>query len=149
MRLLTVCPPGASVEACLAAVKTVAVRGGGISREEEQLAVALRRYGRAAIPGLLQLLRDPTPGVRSLAAYTLRDFEGLTEAEVSPLLQALRQGEQWVAPALARLGTQEAVQGLFDALRANPEPHTQITWAFKVLGRKGVPDPPAGFGVPE
>jgi HEAT repeat protein len=137
--------PCEKLEQCLAAVKTTAAPGNGITKEEVALAKAIQGYGRAAVPGLLAFLTDSGPDVRALAAYTLRDLQGLTEAEVTPILRALRAGEQWVAPALAHIGSPAAIRGLFEALAAKPQTHTQVTWAFRQLGAKGVPALLGGF----
>jgi HEAT repeat protein len=129
----------ADLKSCLAAVKNTAAPGDGITRQEMALAETIQRYGKAAAPGLLALLADPNANVRALAAYTLRDLRGLTEAETAPLLRALAAGEDWVALALASIGSQAAIAGLLDALAARPDTHTQVTYAFEKLGAKSVP----------
>src|SRR4051812_16588502 len=68
-------PPCTSLESCLAAARAIpACSPGCISAEQGALAQALRGYGRAAVPGLVVLLREGGPGARDVAAYTLRDL---------------------------------------------------------------------------
>src|SRR5689334_25226944 len=93
-------PPGqhacGSLEKCLAAVETLATDGPGVSGPEDSVAKALQAYGRRATPGLLALLKSQRRAVRKLAAYTLRDLDGLSEAEVPELVAALRSEERRV-----------------------------------------------------
>jgi HEAT repeat protein len=118
---------------------TVAAPGRGIGEPEQGLAKAIQAYGKAAIPRLLALLEDERPDTKKLAAYTLRDISGLSDADVPPLLKALAAGEQWVAPALGRIGSPTALEGLFKELEFHPGAENQVAYAFKLAERKSVP----------
>jgi HEAT repeat protein len=130
----------------LAALEAAASGGPGITAEEQRVAKAVQGYGRAAVPRLLELLVSPSRAVRVLAAYTLRDLDGLNEAEVPALAHALAAGEDWVAPALARIGRPSAVEALFGALVRRPARDNQVTYAFERLGARGVPVLLRAFG---
>jgi HEAT repeat protein len=131
--------PCDDVLGCLAALPRTAASGRGITTEKKALATAIQHYGRAAVLGLLQLLNSNKREVRELAAYVLRDLDGLTEAEVPPLLRALERGEDWVAPALGRIGSVEAIEGLYQELNRHPSIYSQVPWAFKQAGARAVP----------
>lgn len=128
-----------TLEACLARFPAVASSDSGIGREEQELAKVVRGYGATAIPPLLELLENDQENVRTLAAYTLRDIEGLTAEHLPALMRARRNGDGWIPPAIARIGTPEAVEFLIEDLRQDPETHTQVTWALEILGAKAAP----------
>jgi HEAT repeat protein len=115
-----------------------------IDDREEALARALRRYGKAAIPSLIGLLASTQPETRKMAAYTLNDIDGLAPTDLPLLLRALDAGERRVAPAVATIGTPEAIAALYSALKTRPQ-DWQLPFAFKRLGRKSVPTLMAAF----
>jgi HEAT repeat protein len=129
----------ATLEACLARFAAVAGTGGGIGPAEDELAQAVQRHGAAAIQPLLKLLESDQENVRTLACYTLRDIDGLTAEHLPALIRARRNGDGWIPPAIARIGTPEAVEFLIDDLRRDPETNTQVTWALEILGAKAAP----------
>ena len=98
-----------TLAACLAKYPSIAGGGSGVGEQERELAAAVQRYGATAIPPLLQMLESPRENVRALAGYTLRDIEGLTSEHLAPLMKARRNGDGWIPPAIARVGTPEAV----------------------------------------
>jgi hypothetical protein len=79
-----------------------------------------------------------------MAAFTLNDIEGLAPTDLPPLLHALDAGERRVAPAVATIGTPEAIAALYSALKAHPQDR-RLSFAFKWLGRKSVPTLMAAF----
>jgi HEAT repeat protein len=129
----------ATLEACLARFPLIATGEPGISPEQSALAKAVQRFGPAAIPALIKLLESPQKGVSMLAGYTLRDIEGLGPEHLAPLMKARRNGDGWIPPAIANIGTPEAIDFLINDLRNDPEIDTQVTWALEKLGPKAAP----------
>jgi len=128
-----------TLEACLARYPEVATVGAGVSVKGQELAKAVQAYGAQAIPGLLKLLENGTLPVRTLAGYTLRDIDGLGPEHLDALMRARRMGDGWIPPAIARIGTPEAVEFLINDLRKKPQAHTQVTGALAMLGAKAAP----------
>lgn len=138
-----------SLDTCLATLKGLPSDGSPddllvIDDREEALALALRRYGKVAIPSLIGLLASTQPETRKMAAYTLNDIDGLAPTDLPLLLRALDSGERRVAPAVATIGTPEAIAALYSALKDRPQ-DWQLRFAFKRLGRKGLPTLMAAF----
>jgi HEAT repeat protein len=111
----------------------------GISAKQGEMAKKVQALGAPAIKYLLPLLRGTNPGVRHLAAYTLRDIEGLTEKHLDALVEACRKGEGWLPPAIARIGTPKAVDFLANVLVKERQAHTQFEYAMHLLGKRAVP----------
>lgn len=128
-----------SLEACIAQFSDVAIDSQGVGKAGSDLAKKVLRYGPDAIPHLIVLLEHENPGVRKLAGYTIRDIDGLGPEHLDPLMRARENGDGWIPPAIARIGTQEAMEFLADDLRKRPQTHTQVTYAFRILGARGAP----------
>lgn len=128
-----------SLEACIAQYPETAVGGLGIGQAEGDLARRVQDYGPDAIPHLILLLEHENAAVRQLAGYTIRDIDGLAPEHLEPLMRARENGDGWIPPAIARIGTQEAIEFLVDDLRKHPQTHTQVTYAFEILGANGAP----------
>ncbi len=126
-----------TLESCIAQYPQVAVAGRGISKAEGDLASKVQSYGPEAIPYLIELLEDENQGVRQLAGYTIRDIAGLASDHLAPLIKARENRDRWIPPAIARIGTREAIEFLANDLRRNPSTNTQVTYAFEILGPKG------------
>jgi HEAT repeat protein len=90
------------------------------------------------VPALLPSLKDENRDVRDLASYTLRDAP-VREEHLDALMESRSRGDGWIAPAIARIGSPRAIEFLVSELRKDPEIGTQLTWAFRQLGAKGVP----------
>jgi hypothetical protein len=90
------------------------------------------------VSALLPLLKDENPDVRALASYTLRDAP-VSEEHLDALIESRLKGDSWIPPAIARIGSPPAIEFLVSELRKEAEIGTQLTWAFKLLGAKGVP----------
>jgi HEAT repeat protein len=127
------------VQACIRKIPDVATPGGGITMGEQQLARAIHGYGGAAVPGVLPYLKDPRKNVRDLASFILRDQPGLSEEHLPALMESRLRGDGWIPPAIARIGTPKAIAFLVSELKKEPETHTQLTWAFRVLGPRAGP----------
>ena len=87
---------------------------------------------------LLPLLKNENPDVRDLVSYTLRDAP-VTEEHLDALIASRLKGDGWIPPAIARIGSPRAIEFLVSELPKEPENGTQLTWAFEVLGAKGLP----------
>ena len=140
--LLVTCfpTPGHSegTEPLIQRLKKTAAPGNGISPAEQDIAKQLQIIGAPAIPYLLPLLQYPDEEVRSLASYTLRDIDGLTEEHLDVLIESSRRGDGWIPLAIARIGTEKAVTFLVAQL-VYQRRETQTTWAVVHLGKKAVP----------
>lgn len=128
-----------SLEACIAQYPETAVGGLGFGQAEGDLARRVQAYGPDAIPNLIRLLEHENAAVRQLVGYTIRDIDGLAPKHLEPLMRARENGDGWIPPAIARIGTQEAIEFLVDDLRKHPQTHTQVTYAFEILGANGAP----------
>lgn len=126
------------LDACIRALIAAAEPGPGISSKGQAASKAVLAFGDAAVPALLPLLKDERRDVRDLASYTLRDAP-VTEEHLDALIASRLKGDGWIAPAIARIGSPRAIDFLVSELRKEPENGTQLTWAFEVLGVKGVP----------
>lgn len=126
------------LEACIRALIAAAEPGPGISSAGQAASKALLAFGDAAVPALLPLLKNESRDVRDLASYTLRDAP-VREEHLDALIASRLKGDGWIAPAIARIGSPRAIEFLVSELRKEPENGTQLTWAFEVLGVKGVP----------
>ena len=128
-----------TLEACLAQYPQVARGGSGIGKAELDLARAVQGYGAPAVPYLIKLLESDSGPVRTLASFTLRDIDGLGPEHLDALIRARRNGDGWIPPAIARIGTPQAVEFLVNDLRNEPEPYTQLTGALEMLGARAAP----------
>jgi hypothetical protein len=126
------------LDACISALIAAAEPGPGISSKGQAASKAVLAFGDAAVPALLPLLKDERRDVRDLASYTLRDAP-VREEHLDALIASRLKGDGWIAPAIATIGSPRAIEFLVSELRKEPENGTQLTWAFEVLGVKGVP----------
>lgn len=127
------------LDALVYRIPKVAGDGIGIGPEEAKIAEAIQGYGHKAIPLILPYLTDSEYGVRQLAGYILRDISGLNESHLTPLITAAREGNDWLPPAIAQIGTSRAIAFLAEELRRVKNADSQIGVAFGRLGTKGVP----------
>lgn len=117
----------------------IATASRGISREEVLLAKKMLSFSEEAIPFLLELLLHERRDVRRLASYTLRDIEGLNENHLDALINSRLKGDGWIPPAIARIGGEKAITFLVEELKKEKQTHTQLTYAFELLGASAVP----------
>jgi HEAT repeat protein len=113
--------------------------GSGIGKADQVLAKQLQAYKADAIPYLLPLLESQEKRIRNFAGYVLSDQKGLTEAHLPALIAAQQRGNGWIPPAIGRIGTPAAIQSLIAALKANPQSHTQTTFAIALAGEPAIP----------
>jgi len=128
-----------SLDACIDQYPEVATDSRAVGPAENDLAEKVHTFGPDAIPHLILLLEHEDPGVRKLAGYTIRDIDELGPEHLEPLMRARENGDGWIPPAIARIGTQEAIEFLAEDLRRRPEVNTQVTVAFQRLGPRGAP----------
>jgi HEAT repeat protein len=129
-----------TVPACVEQARKVADPSSGITPAEQAVAEALRSLGPDAIDPVMDLLRDPDPDVRELAGFVLRGMGGLAPGHLSELERAVEEGNGWLPPAIASIGTPRAVAFLVEQLVKEPESETQVTFALQKLGAKALPD---------
>ena len=134
-------PPPEALAAMLRTIPLVARESSrGINPGQHALAVAVQSFGATAVPYVIELLRDDDPRVRHLAQYIVRDLKGLEAKHLDALVATMADNGGWVPPALARIGTPQAIEALVDHLRRHPQSETQVTFALAGLGgRAAVP----------
>jgi HEAT repeat protein len=129
-----------TVSSCLARAREVADPDTGITPDEDEVARRLESLSPQSISPVLELLDDPNKAVRELAGYILRDMPGLEPRHLERLQRAVEAGDGWLPPAIASIGTPDAIEFLVKELRKNPETHTQLTYAFRRLGPAAFPE---------
>lgn len=131
-------PSCRTLDSCVGALVAAAEPGPGISSRAQAASEAVLAFGEAAVPALLPLLQHESAAVRDLASYTLRDA-AVRDEHLDALMASRLRGDGWIPPAIARIGSPRAIEFLVAELRKEPESETQLTWAFEMLGAKGVP----------
>lgn len=111
----------------------------GISQEEMKIAESIHGFGNSAIPELVKLLKHSEPQVRKRAAYTLSLFNDIDERYLNDLIEALNNGEEWLAPNIARVGSDKAIISLINAIKKSKEPKSTLGYSFKIVGSKSIP----------
>ncbi len=111
---------------------------GGISPEQSELAKQIQSYRAEAVSEIMTLLKNDNKVVRDFAGYVARDLDGLTESNLDALIAAVRAGDGWIPPAIARIGTPRAIGFLIEQIKSKPQTHTQFTWALSRAGEKSV-----------
>ena len=132
-------PVCGTVPDCIARMREVADPSAGITDEEGAVAKALQSLGPEAILPVMELLQDRDGNVREMAGYVLRDMPGLGPEHLPPLQRAVEAGDGWLPPAIASIGTPEAIRFLMAQLAKKPESHTQFTFALERLGPAAFP----------
>ena len=99
-------------------VEAVAADGMGRSSEDQVLINKIEELGPKAIPQLLLLLEHKNEDVRSHAAHILKRIDGLTDEHLDKLILFMTEGNRNLSPAIARIGTPEAMNFLIDELKA-------------------------------
>ncbi|MFZ5672318.1 MAG: HEAT repeat domain-containing protein [Pseudomonadota bacterium] len=103
------------------------------------LPAQFEKFGRPGVLALLELLKQPNLSVRARAGMILSEMSALTPADYPVVLQESRNGNDWIVPALARIGTSEALSELVSLLRKTPDLYTPHRSALKSLGNKAMP----------
>jgi HEAT repeat protein len=127
----------------------VAALQSGDAEKSGRANLELIRLGEPAVPGLIEMLKDPDPRVRGLAASTFWGMGGKARAAVPALAEALSDPDPsfrtQIAMALENMGpdAKDAVPAL---IRALSDPDRGVRQAsVKALGRIG---PAARAAVP-
>lgn len=139
---------GASTEACQdlgACIRELRELGkkenkyGGMGPEATQLKGEILAFS-GAVEALVPLLEDPNEQVAELASYALRDAPAIDSIHLPNILRGMDRGLGWLAPALARIGTEEAAAEAVDRfLVSRDAPTNQEAFAVELLGRRAIP----------
>jgi HEAT repeat protein len=111
----------------------------GISQEEMKIAESIHGFGNSAIPELVKLLKHPDSQVRKRTAFTLSLFNDIDEIYLDDLIEALNNGEEWLAPNIAKIGSDKAINSRIDAIKKNKEAESTLGHSFEILGSKSIP----------
>ncbi len=128
------------LDACIARLRAIARtrNGGGMCAQEDQLASRLQ-----AMPGvadaMMPLLADANIEVAKLAAYVLRDVDAIDPRHLPAIRAGLDRDLGWLAPALARIGTDEAAEEAVKRLLAEDDTGNQEGYAVKLFGKRAIP----------
>lgn len=129
--------------ACIIRLRAIAAarrgdRYGGIGSQEDMLASRLQ-----AMPGVAEamvpLLSDRDLGVAQLAAYVLRDVKQIDPKHLRAIRAGLDRNLGWLAPALARIGTDEAAAEAVKRLLAQNDTGNQEGHAVVLFGNQAIP----------
>jgi hypothetical protein len=111
-------PDCSSIPECLAILRNEAGRAspyGGINAQPIQRAVErLSTFGDDAVVALLPLLSDDNQEIRNRASYTLSHFSIIDARHDDALIAAHRTGLGWLIRPIARTGTDNALDYLWE-----------------------------------
>lgn len=133
----------ADLPACIARLRAIAQarrgeRFSGMGGAETALAALLQAMPDAD-DALVPLLADPDIGVAHLAAYALRDMPAIDPQHLPRIRAGLDRDLGWLAPALARIGTDEAAQEAVNRLLAQDNAANQEGYAVELFGARALP----------
>ena len=112
---------------------------GGMGPEADQLKRQILGLP-AAVNALVPLLADPNEQLAELAAYALRDAPAIDPVHLPKIIGGMDRGLGWLAPALARIGTEAAAKEAVDRyLVSKDAPTNQEAYAVELLGRRAIP----------
>lgn len=130
------------LSACVQAMRTVAQSNDayfGVGPDASRLAERVLAY-EGAVDALIPLLKDPDKRVADLAAYALANAPEIDPAYLPQIREGLDRDLGWLAPTLARIGTDEAAKEAVDRyLVSDSAPGNQEAYAVKLLGRSAIP----------
>src|SRR5690606_19615953 len=93
-----------------------------------------------AVDALIPLLKDPDERVADLAAFTLRDAPTIDPVYLPQIREGLDRDLGWLAPALARIGTEEAAKEAVNRyLVSDSAPDNQEAYAVQLFGSRAIP----------
>lgn len=134
-----------SIDACMERLQAMASQPravhGDIKKEESAVGNKLASFGDPAVDVLVPLLKDRNPQVVLIASYALRNTKHIDAKYLPDIVAALdsKDNSGWLAPALARIGTDEAAR---EAVRhyvgSRSAPENQEAYAVKLSGRRAV-----------
>ncbi len=118
----------------------VAAAGRGMDANEEALAQAFARHGRAAADPLVALLESEDPEIYQLVTYCLvalkkGDFE---PRHLEPMAKAARKKRDWLPNAIADIDSDEAAAFLAKDFRRQPETMAQIDNALERMAPRSI-----------
>ncbi|MDT3740459.1 MAG: HEAT repeat domain-containing protein [Candidatus Kapabacteria bacterium] len=99
----------------------------------------IHKFGEIAIPKLLALLKVKDEYIKYRAVRTLELYDNLSEKYLDDMGDALINGELWLAPYVAKIGSDKAVNILIEAIKRNKEQESTLTHSFEKLGSKCIP----------
>lgn len=106
-----------SLAACILSMRAMAQASddphGGMGPGADRLRQRVLAYP-GAVDALVPLLKDPDERIADLAAYALRDAPAIDPAYLPQIRKGLDRGLGWLAPALGRIGTDEAAKEAVD-----------------------------------
>lgn len=120
-------------------IESIAEDGPGLTHEEQVLVNKIYALGSPAIPELLLLLEHENENVCARASYTLNNIDGLTEKELKPLMNYMSAGNWRISPAIAAIGTPDAVAFLVEELKKEKDSRLLLLEAIESLGSKIAP----------
>lgn len=81
------------------------------------------KFGRAAVPPLLEMLRDKSPLVRERAAEILGTSDHVLPEDYDAIFAAWRTGGIWNALLASQVATPEFANEVINEVRRNPDPY--------------------------
>jgi HEAT repeat protein len=87
---------------------------------------AFVKFGRPAVPKLLELLSAKDLGVQSKAAYILSESHNLQPDDLPPILKAWDAGNVWAREAIVKLGGREVAEKALRELREQPDHYGKV-----------------------
>jgi HEAT repeats len=134
----------ATLEACIARLRDIARsrKGesfGGMGRAEGEVAERLRTMP-GVVDAVMPLLADPEIGVAHMASYVLSDVDTIDARYLPQIKAGLDRDLGWLAPALARIGTDEAArEAVARFLVSDSAPGNQEAFALALFGTRAIP----------
>ena len=112
---------------------------GGMGPEADQLKRQILGFP-GAVDALVPLLADSDEDLADLASYALRDAPAIDPVHLPKILAGMDRGLGWLAPALARIGTEAAAKVAVDRyLVSKDAPGNQESYALTLLGTRAIP----------
>ncbi len=96
-------------------------------------------FGDTAVSKLLVLLKDTNAYVQYRAERTLELYKTINDKHLIEMKEPLINGNLFLAHFVAKIGTDFAIQILIEALKKNKESESTLTYSFKILGQKCLP----------
>lgn len=135
------CP---SPQACISKIYQVIDRNATPSRypskPEQAIILKLLALGDDAMPLIVQLLENDDALVARVGAVALSEANRIDAKYLPKIIKGLEKDVDWLAPALAKVGTLEAAEvALKRYLFANSNSRSQDAFALQLFGRKAFP----------
>ncbi|NZA27703.1 HEAT repeat domain-containing protein [Luteimonas sp. SJ-92] len=112
---------------------------GGMGLDADTLKRGILAH-EGAVDALIPLLKDPDKRIADLAAFMLRDAPAIAPAYLPDIIEGLDRDLGWLAPALARIGTEEAAKEAVDRyLVSDSAPENQEAYALQLFGGQAIP----------